>query len=288
MLGDKQIQSVDSDGVAIQAGGNVSITQNNGLSVVDVKELCLLFLRDNFPTLREEAINVAKSNVQEFATALEQKIIEKSGQIVLEKFSDPDVQAAINDAVQASARKGGNANPSLLVDLITERVSSSTTEFKDIVISEAVIVVPKITKPQIAYLSFVHYMTHLEITGLTHISQLEAYSNRALSAVETGFNLSDVQKRHIQYSGTCSISTVMTVDIYNGWMTQLYKYMGYSDMEKFKNDLAVFSPSSKLLLDKFDEDSKGGEIKLTSVGQAIAIANLSATMGKIDYAIWLK
>ncbi|MGR3087174.1 LPO_1073/Vpar_1526 family protein [Vibrio vulnificus] len=161
MLGDKQQQKVDSNSTAIQAGGNVSVTQNYGMSVSEVRELCLLFLRDNFPALRDEAIKSAEENVQKFAAELEQKIVDKSDDIVLEKFSDPDVQAAINDAVQASARKGQKANPSVLVDLITERVSGVSNDFKDIVISEAVTVVPKITKSQIAYLSFVHYMTHV-------------------------------------------------------------------------------------------------------------------------------
>lgn len=288
MLGDKQNQTVESNGTAIQAGGNVTVTQNMGLSVTEVKELCLLFLRDNFPSLREEAIRAAEGNVQKFAASLEQKIVEKSGEIMLEKFTDPDVQAAINDAVQASARKGEKANPSVLVDLIAERVSVSANDFKDIVISEAVTVVPKITKAQIAYLSFVHFMTNVGVQGLQHISHLEPYSQRALAAVASGFNLSDSQKRHIQYAGTCSIASMMSLDIYNGWMTQLYKYFGYTDLEKFKTDLATFSPSSKILLDKFDEDVKGGQVTLTSVGQAIAIANLSTTLGRMDYSIWLK
>lgn len=288
MLGDKQNQTVESNGTAIQAGGNVSVTQNMGLSVAEVKELCLLFLRDNFPSLREEAIRAAEGNVQKFAASLEREIVEKSSKIVLEKFTDPDVQAAINDAVQASARKGEKANPSVLVDLIVERASASTNDFKDIVISEAVTVVPKITKSQIAYLSFVHFMTSVGVQGLQHLSHLEPYSQRALVAVSSGFNLSESQKRHIQYAGTCSIASMMSLDIYDGWMTQLYKYFGYTDLEKFKTDLATFSPSSKILLDKFDEDAKDGQVTLTSVGQAIAIANLSTTLGKIDYSIWLK
>ncbi len=288
MLGDKQEQKVGSEGTAIQAGGNVTIAQNTGLSATEVKELCLLFLRDNFPALREEAMKVAESNIQEFAASLESKIIERSEEILLEKFADPDVQAAINDAVQASARKGEKSNPSVLVDLITERVSIATNDFRDIVLSEAITVVPKLTKPQISYLSFIHYMTNMSYKGRQHISQLERPSRAALSAVSEGFNLSDSQKRHIQYAGACSIVSVASIDIYKGWMNKLYKHMGYTNLEKFKSDLIAFSPSSKTLLDTFDGDSKGGEVRLTSVGQAIAIANLSTTMGEIDYSIWLK
>ncbi|WP_333987618.1 hypothetical protein, partial [Burkholderia orbicola] len=46
-------------------------------------------------------------------------------------------------------------------------------------------------------------------------------------------------------------------------------------------------PSYLLLLDQFTKENLF-TINLTSVGQAIAIANLSAILGKLDYSIWLK
>ena len=287
MPDNKQEQKIGSESTAIQAGGDVTIIQNNGLSAAEVKELCLQLLRENFPILRQEAIKEAERNVQKFATSLESQIIERSEEIIFEKFTDPDVQATINDAVKASARRGEKANPSLLVDLIINRASSSTDDFKDIVISEAVTVVPKITKPQIAYLSFIHYMTNMSFPGLEHISLIEPYSVSVLSVVSEGFNLSDSQKKHIEYAGTCSIAHMMSVDIYSGWM-DTYKHLGYKNLKEFKSDIAASSPASRILLDTFDKDSKGGEVRLTSVGQAIAIANLSTIIKEMDYSMWLK
>jgi hypothetical protein len=287
MLGSNQEQQVGEGSTAIQAQGDIKI-EYHGPSVTEIKELCLLFLRDNFPKLKEEAIKAAEDNVRDFASLLENKILQQSETIVLDKFKDPDVQAAINDAVQASARKGKKANPELLVNLISERASVSQSDYKDIVISEAILIAPKLTKEQIAYLSFIHFMTHVGITGLQHVSQIEPYSMAALKVVSSGFDLSDSQRRHIQYAGTCSIASMMKVDIYNGWMTQLYKYMNYQDIAKFKSDIESFTPSTKLLLDKFEQDSNSGQVTLTSVGQAIAIANLSNTLGRLDYSIWIK
>lgn len=287
MLGSKQEQEVGQGSTAIQAQGDVTI-EYHGLSVAEVKELCLLFLRDNFPKLKEEAIKAAEANVRSFASLLENKILQESQNIILDKFKDPDVQATINDAVQASARKGNKANPELLASLVAERASISQSDYKDIVISESILITPKLTKEQIAYLSFIHFMTHVGVQGLPHISHIEPYSKAALDAVSTGFDLSDSQKRHIQYAGTCSIASMMKVDIYNGWMTQLYKYMNYNDIGKFKADLETFCPTTKLLLDRFEKDSHSGQVTLTSVGQAIAIANLSKTLGRVDYSIWIK
>ena len=287
MLGDKQEQDVGPEGTGIQAGGDIKITQNIGPSVADVREICLLVFRENFPVLQAEAMKTAENNVRKFTATLESKIIEKSKQVVLEKFAAPDVQAAINDAVKASARKGEKSNPSILVDLIAERVSVSTNDYKDMVISEALTVVPKLTKQQISYLSFIQYMTRTSIERLSQISDLEPHSRGALSVVSAGFDLSESQKRHMEYAGACSMLSMMSIDIYGGWMKG-YKHLGYTDLNKFKNDLATFAPSSKTLLDAFEKDIKDGQVTLTSVGQAIAIANLSTKLGKMDYSIWLK
>ena len=288
MMGDKQDQSVGAESTAIQVGGDLTVVQNQGLSLSDVEQICLLIFEKNFPTLLEKAVEAAKNNVQEFAKALKAEIGKKSKKINLAQFADPDVQAAICDAVQANARKGEKANPAVLVDLITERVSFSKNDYKNIVISEAITVVPKLTKFQIGYLSFIHYMTNTIVERRSHVSGLERWSRIVLSVVSVGFDLSHSQKRHIEYAGACSIISMIGTDIYDDWMNQLYKYMGYTDVEKFKSDIATFSPSSKVLLDTFDKDNKDGQVTLTSVGQAIAIANLSRKLGQLDYSIWLK
>ena len=286
MLGKKQEQKTEENSTAIQAGGDINLTQNNGLRISEVKELCLLFLRDNFPALRDEAVREAQNNVERFATKLESELANKIGSIALEKFKDPDVQAMINDAVQASARKGVKANPSVLIDLISERASIANDDFKDIVLSEAVLVVPKLTNAQISYLSFIHFMTSCSIGGLNHISELEHHSKLASNAVSSGFNLSDSQKKHIQYAGACSIASMMRVDIYDAW-SGIYKYLDYKSKEGFKADISKYCPITKNLLEKFEEDSAGGEVRLTSVGHAIAIAHLSKNIGHLDYNIWI-
>ena len=287
MLGDKQQQKVDSNSTAMQAGRDMSVTNNYGMSVSEVKELCLLFLRDNFPSLQEEAIKSARESVQKFAVELEQKIVNQSSNIVLAKFGDPDVQAAINDAVQASARKGDKANPSVLIDLIAERVTGISTDFKDIVISEAVTVVPKMTKPQIAYLSFNHYMRSFSVQGLRSIQELEEFSKKVYGVLSFGFDLSESQKRHLEYTGSCSISSMMRISIHDLWINDLYKYLGYTQTEFFKKDLDKFAPITKKLLDAFEKNNVHGDVNLTSVGQAIALANLSRVFGKLDYSVWL-
>jgi hypothetical protein len=283
MLGDKQQQTTESGSTALQAGRDINI---HGPSVSEVRELCIVFLRDNFPQLREEAKRTAEEHVRAFATTLESRLINDAASIMLEKFREPDVQAAINDAVQASARKGSRANPQLLTTLISERVARQTNDYKDMVLSEAVQVVPRLTGQQIALISFVHAARSIVIQGLPGVAELESFGQTAIRFSSAGFGLSESQKQHLQYAGAASVNNILGGDIFDS-QSQEYKYFGIGGGPAFKDALAKSAPSYLRLLEQFATDNLFA-INLTSVGQAIALANISNYIGKLDYTVWLK
>lgn len=283
MLGNKQQQTTESGSTALQAARDINIS---GLSVSEVRELCILFLRDNFPRLREEAKRTAEEQVRAFATDLEARLANDAAFIALEKFREPDVQAAINDAVQASARRGAAANPNVLSTLISERVAKKTNDYKDVVLSEAVHAVPRLTGQQIALLSFVHCVRSMIYQGLPHINGLEQVGRVALTFSSPGFDLSESQKQHLQYAGVASVNNILGGDIFD-IQRQEYKHFGIADATSFKVALATDAPSYLRLLEQFTTDNLFA-VNLTSVGQAIALANISNFIGKLDYTIWLK
>lgn len=284
MLGDKQEQAAEGGSTAIQAGGDVHY---HGLSIADVREICTLILRDNFPRLREEAGRAAEQYARDFASKLEARLVKDAPLILLDKFREPDVQAAINDAVQASARKGQNANPEILSTLIAERVAKKTSDYKDVVISEAVTVVPKLTAPQIGLISFIHFVTSMNIVGARTLVDIERPAQSAMLFSKGGFNLSDSQKAHIEYTGACFVNSILGGDIYDEIRKVRYGHLGnFPDSAAFKAAVAIQAPSFAALLAQFDKENLLS-IKLTSVGQAIALANISNFFGVLDYAIWL-
>jgi hypothetical protein len=283
MLGDKQQQSTEAGSTGLQAGRDINI---HGLSVSEVRELCVIFLRDNFPQLREEARRTAEEHVRAFASTLENRLVNDAASVVLEKFREPDVQAAINDAVQASARKGNGANPHILSTLISERVARQTNDFKDMVLSEAVHVVPRLTGQQIALLSFVHSVRSMVYQRLPGVAALEQVGQTALRFASSGFGLSESQKQHLQYAGAASVNNILGGDIFD-IQSQEYKYFGIVGGPAFKDALTKSAPSYLRLLEQFTTDNLFA-INLTSVGQAIALANISNYLGRLDYTIWLK
>jgi hypothetical protein len=283
MLGDSQKQIVDGGSAAIQAGRDINI---HGLSVIEVRDLCSLFLRENFPQLREEAKLAAEEHVREFTEKLASRLIDSASSIAVEKFRDPDVQSTINDAVQASARRGTAAHPDLLTSLIAERVSKHTNDFKDIVLSEAVQVVSKLTSQQISLLSFIHCIKSVRIRSISGVSDFEALGQAFLEFCRSSFGLSDAQKRHLQYAGVASINTIIGGKIFEHVRHQ-YKELNFPKGEEIKSAFENHAPSYLLLLNQFQSDQLAAA-ELTSVGQAIAITNMSRYLGRLNYEIWLQ
>lgn len=257
-----------------------------GLAASDVGEFCALFLRDNFPQLGQEARRLAHEQVQSFAMVLEQRLVLDADGIDLEKFRQADVQAALNDAVQACARRGSGAHPQILSALISERVARQSNEFKDLVLSETVLAAPRLTGPQIALLSFLHIMTAMSFQGLRGVEGLEVMGQTVLQLAGPGFNLSDSQKQHMQYAGAAIVTKGQGGDLYES-QSQLYKYLGIVGRQAFREALERTAPTYLRLIEQFTSENLF-QINLTSVGQAIALANLTNHLARLDYGIWLK
>ncbi|HEX7762418.1 MAG TPA: LPO_1073/Vpar_1526 family protein [Cellvibrio sp.] len=283
MLGKDQDQVTSGGSTALQAGRDINY---HGLSVAEVRELCTLFLRNNFPALREEARQAAEEHVRSFAATLEKSIVDNASSIVMEKFKDPDVQATINDAFLASARKGSAASPDILCSLISERVSRQSSDLLDIVISEAVQVVPRLTKSQISLLSFVHFVKSVGLSGRSSLAEIAPYGQAAISFSHQAFGLSEIHHQHLAYAGVASLNPLVGGDIYDELNKATYSYFGFKDCKSFKDALLTQAPSWVQLLDQFNNDNLF-RINLTSVGQAIAIANISQVLGNLDYKIWI-
>jgi len=231
---------------------------------------------------------VAEANVRDFAQRMASELEREAAKVLVEKFTDPDVQAAMNDAVEACARRGSASSPDLLAKLLVQRMGAETTPFIDVVLSEAVTVVPKLTREQMAYLALVHTAKNLGLqTG--RFVNLEEMANRALPVVSAGVGLSMAQREHLAYAGALSLSNLLVgQDTFEGTY-QRYKgdHPAVTDVAHWKAELSRHAPAFKSLIEHWDASGIAG-CNLTSVGKAIAITLLSPAFdGLLNYEIWL-
>ncbi len=283
MLNENQEQSVSGGSLAIQAKGDVIVY--SGLSITDVRELCTLFLRDNFPKLREEAAQTAMERVQRFAEQLEQTLTANIDSLVADRFREPEVQATINEAVQAAAKKGEDSNPNILVHLIQRKLSSNCSHFADVVFSEAVKLTPLLTREQIAFLAFVLFIQTFYYPSAT-LNDLEAHAQTAWAYSEIGFGLSDAQREYIDYTGAATVYGNFAVRATPNIHAEMAARYRSHQSERFGSVTIPQIPTLAKLLSEY-EKNKGSSVELTTVGKAIALSYISLHVGPIDFSPWI-
>lgn len=156
--GDKtQDQNVSDNSVAVMAARDASVTVH-GLQMREVKELVFLYLDQNFPRLRHVAAEESRRCVDEFGDKLIDHLSSRVGEEFDNRLKSPSVQASINDAVMCVARKAGSANLDILSDLVAEKVSVEEDSDSDLVLSEAIRIMEKISLNYIRFVSFVYFV----------------------------------------------------------------------------------------------------------------------------------
>jgi hypothetical protein len=278
-------QNVNRSENVVQVAGNVEINNRYGLAVHEVKELAHIFMRENFPVLREEAIAAAQANVQRFLGEFEHKLAQNVGRIDPNKFRDPDVQSSLNDAVLETAKKGNRSNSDLLAELVIERLNSASNDYVSLVVSEAIKVVPRLTPEQIGFLTLVLFMTSTKLNSAKSLNDFQPLASVVLLASRNSFGISESQKSHLAYTGCATMLQFMSNSAYSIWKAN-YDFLKDIADEELKKTIEKDLPVLHTLAKAFD-DNQLGQITLTSVGKVIGLANLAKHIPGLEYKNWL-
>lgn len=278
-------QSINRSENVLQVAGNVEINNRYGLSVHEVRELTQIFMRENFPVLRAEAIAAAQANVETFLRQFEEKIAQNIEGIDPNKFKDPDIQSSLNDAVLEAAKKGHRSNPDLLVELVTERLNIGTNDYVSLVVSEAIKIVSRLTPEQIGFLTLALFLTSTKVTSASSLNDLIPLATTVLQASQHSFGLSESKKSHLEFAGCAKVLQLVSNSAYAIWKAN-YDFLKDVPDEELKNMIEKDFPVLHQLAKAFDENQLG-QITLTSVGKAIGLANLSKYVPGLQYSNWL-
>ncbi len=164
-------KSISDNSSGIQADGDVNV--NIGLTFEQVEKLTTLFLQQNFPKLRDDAMQKAMENTKLFLNEFENKLKQEFSLINPEKFAEPDVQFSINEAVIETAKRGNKSNYDVLADLVIKKVYSKQTDLQSLAISEAIKVVARLTPEQINLLCVEYMISHMSIPNFQGLHNYE-------------------------------------------------------------------------------------------------------------------
>jgi hypothetical protein len=140
----------DSQVAGIAIGERAITIVNQGLSFTEAERLFGLLFEQNFPKLRAAAQAEAKRRVEEFAAtftrvAAEKKVTEEQ----LQSIEEPDVQFSLNEALQVAARRDNDLVRGILARLIAQRLQTERDDAKDLLFSEAVVAVSRLSTGQL-------------------------------------------------------------------------------------------------------------------------------------------
>lgn len=203
MLDNDQKQTVEAGSTAIQAGGNVTITQS-GLSYSDVQAIATDVYNANFYKLSSNAKEIARDRAEEITEEFLSKL-QKEYPAGFEKAQDPDFQCALFTVQKEYARSGDKDLGALLVDLLVDRCKQNKRDILQIVLNESLNTAPKLTENQLAILAIIFLFKYTQNSTVVSIEKLGEYFDKYVKtfAAKLVKNLASYQ--HLQYSGCGSI-----------------------------------------------------------------------------------
>jgi hypothetical protein len=193
---DNQKQKSGDNSVNIQAGGNV----NFGLTYQDAKQIALDVFEQNFFQLVGVANEVATQRAEEITEEF-LKELQKRNPEGIKCAQDPDFQYALFTAQKEYARSGNKDLEGILVDLLVDRTKAPEESLQKIVLNEAINVVPKLTKEQIAVLHIAFVIRYVIDEDIVSLERLAKHFEDAISPFLPFLPKDDITFQHLQYTG---------------------------------------------------------------------------------------
>lgn len=206
MLDKSQEQHVDQHGTAIQANGNVSLSVTHvGLTIHEAKELFNDLFDLNFYKLQGKAQATAQERNNEVTEKFLQKLQDEypAG---LQQSENPDFQDALFTVQKEYAKAGDKDLGDILVDLLVDRSKQETRNILQIVLNESLHAAPKLTNSQLAILSIIFCLRHVQARKIGNHQQLHEWLSKYIQSLANNIIASKSCFQHIVFTGCGSVS----------------------------------------------------------------------------------
>lgn len=186
MINDKNLKQEGGEKSTNFQGQNVNIY--NGISYSDAKEIFNDLFKSNFLQLKYEAADLAQQRAEEITGKFLDDLNSKSPESISE-FKEPAMQDALFTAQKEYAKSGDKDLGDLLVDILVDRVQTSTRNMLQLVLDESLKIAPSLTVEQLDTLSLSFLLIKTRSTNIRNFNGLlemikrdiEPFANNLLS-----------------------------------------------------------------------------------------------------------
>lgn len=198
----KQELTVETGGIAVQAGNNITI--NSGLSYDDARKIALDVFTSNFYVLQGNAKELVRARSEEITEKYLSKL-QNEYPVGLNKSQDPDFQYALLTVQKEYARSGDKDLGDLLVDLLVDRCKQEQRDILQIVLNESLNTAPKLTEAQMAILAIVFLFRYTHYNKAGNHELLGDYLDKHVAPFASKIVKNDASYQHLEFAGCGAI-----------------------------------------------------------------------------------
>lgn len=193
---------------------------NKGVSLEDAKIFMLGLYHQNMIALREEAAKIAEKKAAEITEAIIDKKVSE-GDSDFSRFNEPRIQDNLFNAQKAYALSNGKDQLDILADLVNKS-SEKNTEFIDILFSDAIELISKLSKSHIDAATLVFLLMRTVQTNIMGLDVLPAFFRKNVIPYLRPEILNDNVFSHLASKGI--LSKVIPVGLDGVMLSHLLKH----------------------------------------------------------------
>ncbi|GAB3910126.1 LPO_1073/Vpar_1526 family protein [Mucilaginibacter boryungensis] len=195
MIFKKSKLKAGSNSTNIQVGGDAQF----GLSYDEARQIALDIFKSNFYEFSEKAAKIALERAEEITEKFLKTFFNGSDWDKA-KLEEPAVQSSIYEVQKAYARTGDKELEQRLLDALLARIGSEERHINQIVLDEAIAVLPKLTDNEVKLLSLVVSATKVQYQGVNTLKAFDDFVNSGLMRFFPD-KISPAESTHLQYCG---------------------------------------------------------------------------------------
>lgn len=193
---DIQKQEGGDNSKNIQVIGDVTY----GISYTEARQIALDVFNANCQKMMSEAVQTAEKRANEIVDDFTKKLFEEHPELSV-RLKEPSIQYSAFSVIKNYVKTGDTELKERMLRMLIQRMEAKERSMEQIVLDEAIEVLPKLTQDQVNILSLILSAIYI-IHNLTNIDDLKDYINDLMGFYPT--KKSNSIYTHLQYTGCCS------------------------------------------------------------------------------------
>lgn len=186
---------------------------NVGVTPEEARNIAFDLYRANAYTLTQEAAQIATARAERLVDDLLTRLMEKNPRGI-DSFREPGMQYALYTAQREYVRTGDDNLADLLVDILVARTIENNRNLMQIVLDEAIMIAPKLMPEQYDILTLVFLVRYTKHSMITNVRTFKKYIDIIIAPFVSNLTKESAAcYQHLEYTGCCSIMSLMTHDI---------------------------------------------------------------------------